>query len=105
MTLHQRPESTKSLGFEYQTIDHWLVDHVKSVNIEEPGSEHWKNTFVTMVDYLANPAIPTKNSLLLDELTGFYMNLLKENPMWLESIIGKIDEHLRDCYNLGNDIE
>ena len=80
------------------------MEHVKSVNIEEPGSDHWTNTFVAMVDYLANPAIPRKNSLILNEFTGFYMNLIKENPEWLEAIQGKIEQHIRDCYNLVNDV-
>jgi len=52
---------------------------VKSVHIEQPGSKEWINSFVGMADYLANPGIEKKNSLILDELTGNYLPELQKN--------------------------
>ena len=53
-----------------------------------------------MADYLANPGIEKKNSLILDELTGNYLpELQKNNQLYVDFkvAIGKL---LEDCYNM-----
>ena len=73
---------------------------MKSVHIEQPGSKEWINSFVCMADYLANPAIEKKNSLILDELTGSYLPELQKDKQLYADFKGAIGQLLEDCYNM-----
>ncbi len=53
------------------------------------------------MDYLANPVIVKKNSIVLERITQ-YIKQLEQNTQWLEKIQNKIDIHIAECYNLAN---
>ena len=98
--MEYKPEkSTHDLSFNYSTLNAWLTRHVQSEHIERRGSALWLNTFVKLLDYVANPLIEKKNSLLLNELLN-QVKALEENTQWLEEVKSRINKHVLECYNL-----
>ena len=98
--MERQPEkSTHDLRFNYSTLNEWLARHVQSEHIERRGSALWLNTFVQLLDYVANPLIEKKNSLLLNELLN-QVKALEENTQWLEEVKSRIKKHVLECYTL-----
>ena len=86
---HRQVVSTQDLSFTYGSLEDWMERLIKSVHIEKVGSEVWCNTFVQLLDYLADPTIHKKNQNVLNDLKDFTFSL-ETNPDFLGEIQNKI---------------
>jgi len=61
----------------------------------------WLDFFVSLLDYLANPALDKKNYLILKELASVYIPDLESRKSCFEHLTRRLDTHLQECYDLG----
>ena len=71
---------------EHSTLDKWLLQNVKGVYIDKPGSETFLNNFVSLADYLVNPSVNKKNFLIVNEMCENYIPHLENAPDWLKKL-------------------
>jgi len=63
-----------------ETLDEWLIGHLKGAKVDRSGSDEWINQFVKLVDYVGNSEMTKLNCVLLDELSNGYLIALDQNP-------------------------
>ena len=86
----RKPASNSGLSLDHGTFEEWLNEHVMSVHVKKPGSENWLNSIVRLSDYIVNPVIEKKNSLILQELANSYLPQLEMNPGWFKELEEKL---------------
>ena len=89
----ERSPSEKQCDFKFKTFDLWLVDHVNAFHVDDPYSNEWKYFFVTMTDYICNPAILKKNQIVLDILAKTYLPELDVHPEILDDLKKMFNSH------------
>ena len=67
-----KPKSEHYLGMDSPNFDDWLATNVMS-NMVGKGQTGYLNQVVQMADYIANPAILKKNSLMLEEFVDNHL--------------------------------
>ena len=97
---YTRIETEQFLGHDEQKLEDWIASHVMNTKVVGSGTEAYWNAFVQMMDYIANPGIIKKSSLLLNEFMSNHLQYLQENEGRITYIKKRVDKHIRKCYDI-----
>lgn len=96
---YEHPESTEHTHHSEKTLEDWMAAHVMSNVIVGRNSEAYWNDFIRMLDYLANPSIIKKNSILIDNFLQIQLQYFLDSGLGrLEHLKKKISKHVAECY-------
>ena len=72
------PLSCTDLVFQYRIFDDWFKQYIGVSYILDSTSHQWLNFFVQNIEYLANPNIKKKNSMIIHYLMKVLLPELKD---------------------------
>ena len=87
------------MGLDTNKFEDWIADHIMSDMISGKGGDSYLNSFVQITDYICNPGIKKKNSLILEEFSANYLISLSSGETRLDLLKNKIKLLLKVCYD------